>query len=219
MADFNKIYPEIIKAEGGYANNPNDTGGETYKGIARKFHKDWEGWKIIENFKLKNGPLKTNQTIQNPYLDTLVKYFYFKKFWEPVKGKEIKSPEAAHIVFDAYVNQTGWTKTMLTDALKNFGKPVKVDSIPLKSDIVTAINSIEPAKFIAEFKNQREKRYRQRAAEVPGQAGFLPGWLNRLSKFESIDVIEVVKRNKKKTVAILLILSIATGALLYFKNK
>lgn len=220
MADFNKIYPDLIRAEGGYANNPNDRGGETYKGVARKFHNDWAGWKIIDEYKLLNGPLKTNQFISNAKLDEMIKEFYKNKFWNKVKGDEIKSQEAAHIVFDAYVNQTGWTRTMLEEALSKLGKPIKVDSLPLKTPTVSVINSIEPAKFILEFKNQREKRYRERAAQVAGQQGFLDGWLSRLSKFETLDVIEIVKRNKKKTVAFFLTISaLATGIFLYIKNK
>lgn len=37
MADFDKAHLEVMGNEGGYANNPVDAGGETYKGIARKF--------------------------------------------------------------------------------------------------------------------------------------------------------------------------------------
>ncbi|RYD50653.1 MAG: hypothetical protein EOP52_13405, partial [Sphingobacteriales bacterium] len=35
MADFLTAYKRTAVAEGGYANDPDDLGGETYKGIAR----------------------------------------------------------------------------------------------------------------------------------------------------------------------------------------
>lgn len=46
--NFLKSYDILIKHEGGYVNDPDDKGGETYKGIARKFNPDWKGWKIID---------------------------------------------------------------------------------------------------------------------------------------------------------------------------
>ena len=38
----------IYKSEGGYANMEGDSGGETYKGISRKWFPKWEGLKIID---------------------------------------------------------------------------------------------------------------------------------------------------------------------------
>lgn len=35
MADFKKAFVEVIKNEGGYVNDPDDPGGEIYKGVAR----------------------------------------------------------------------------------------------------------------------------------------------------------------------------------------
>ena len=35
MANFTIALKKVLKNEGGYANNPNDAGGETYKGISR----------------------------------------------------------------------------------------------------------------------------------------------------------------------------------------
>ena len=37
-----------MKHEGGYVFDPDDSGGETYKGVARKFHSKWEGWSKID---------------------------------------------------------------------------------------------------------------------------------------------------------------------------
>jgi lysozyme family protein len=48
MADLTTAYESTMKAEGGYVNNPQDPGGETYKGIARKFNSKWDGWIAID---------------------------------------------------------------------------------------------------------------------------------------------------------------------------
>ena len=51
MADFSKAIPKLLKKEGGYVNNPADRGGETYKGIARKYHKSAFMWTLIDRYK------------------------------------------------------------------------------------------------------------------------------------------------------------------------
>ena len=51
MADFEIAYGETEIREGGYVNDPADRGGETHRGVARKFHPKWPGWKIVDKYK------------------------------------------------------------------------------------------------------------------------------------------------------------------------
>lgn len=46
MAEFTPAFEEMIRNEGGYIlhNVAGDHGGDTYAGIARRFHPDWPGW-------------------------------------------------------------------------------------------------------------------------------------------------------------------------------
>ena len=71
MANYHIALQEVLKNEGGYVNDPDDSGGETYKGIARRFHPDWIGWAYVDNRDFKN-----------PNLDKLVSDFYYIKFWD-----------------------------------------------------------------------------------------------------------------------------------------
>jgi lysozyme family protein len=43
---FEDTMKHVEEMEGGWANNPADSGGETFRGIARNFHKSWPGWAI-----------------------------------------------------------------------------------------------------------------------------------------------------------------------------
>ena len=51
MAIFEPAFKLLILHEGGYANNKNDIGGETYRGIARNYWPKWVGWKLIDHIK------------------------------------------------------------------------------------------------------------------------------------------------------------------------
>ena len=51
MANFNIEFEKLILAEGGYVNDSDDAGGETYLGISRKNNPNWSGWKLIDSIK------------------------------------------------------------------------------------------------------------------------------------------------------------------------
>lgn len=103
MADFKKAY-EVVKAnEGGYANDPDDTGGETYKGISRNNWPKWKGWAMVDaakkdpmGFKLA---METNSRLQFAVLE-----FYKVNFWDVLKLDHVKSEAIATELFDTAVN-------------------------------------------------------------------------------------------------------------------
>jgi len=55
MAEFNIALQKTLAHEGGYSNDPNDMGGETYKGISRASHSVWKGWAIVDKYKKLSG--------------------------------------------------------------------------------------------------------------------------------------------------------------------
>jgi len=102
MAEFIEAYNRTNQNEGGYANDPDDKGDETYKGIARKFHPEWKGWGIIDstkasaNFKLL---LESNITLQD-----YVKEFYRNEFWGKIGVSPITDQAIANELYDNAVN-------------------------------------------------------------------------------------------------------------------
>jgi hypothetical protein len=58
-SNYKEAYKATCKFEGGYANDKNDTGGETYKGIARNYWPKWAGWKTVDASKV-NGVLSSD---------------------------------------------------------------------------------------------------------------------------------------------------------------
>lgn len=109
MANFNKAFTKVIKTEGGYVNDPNDKGGETYLGISRRAHPDSEIWKYIDEIKTNLNSKFTNTQLTNLIkkdnrVETLVKDIYKKNYWDKVRGDEIISQKVAEQLFDMSVN-------------------------------------------------------------------------------------------------------------------
>jgi lysozyme family protein len=102
MANFDIADKLTSKAEGGYANDPDDRGGETWKGIARKMHPEWEGWALVDWYKKDpRFPEIMNTSVR---LELLRKDFYKKNFWDQIKGDELFFQEIANQIYDDAVN-------------------------------------------------------------------------------------------------------------------
>lgn len=87
-----------IEHEGGYVNDKDDKGGETYKGISRHYHPNWSGWEIIDEYRNSNDFPRCLDN--NPNLQELVLSFYKTEFWDKLMCDEINSQEIANKFFD-----------------------------------------------------------------------------------------------------------------------
>ena len=82
MADFRLAYKKIEAAEGSYVNDPDDKGGETYKGISRKANPDWNGWISIDQIKKTHPITFKNILKRTPELEKKVQDLYKDKYWD-----------------------------------------------------------------------------------------------------------------------------------------
>lgn len=103
MANFEKALELVLKNEGGYVNDPNDNGGETYKGISRRANPQWSGWKIIDGYKKKYKDFK-KKLDSDDELQKCVKSIYRSNYWNPIKGDDLVHQDMAEEMFDATVN-------------------------------------------------------------------------------------------------------------------
>lgn len=104
MADFIQAFSLTSGHEGGYVNDPEDAGGETYRGVSRRYHRSWAGWKTVDEIKNQNPAnldkaLEQNKAIQEAVAD-FYKQFYWDRFW----GDEIPLQDIANELFDTSVN-------------------------------------------------------------------------------------------------------------------
>ena len=105
MASFTRAFAKTVAAEGGYVNNPNDKGGETYMGITRKNHSKLKMWATIDKLKTTltkrelNAALKKDGDVQAE-----VRIVYKTNYWDPLKLDDINSQPVANQFFDVSVN-------------------------------------------------------------------------------------------------------------------
>lgn len=166
MADFKIAYDLTMKAEGGYANNKLDSGGETIYGISRKNFPTWSGWDIVDAAKnLPNFPqsLYTNEELTRKKLE-----FYKDNFWNKLNLSNLNNQSIANELFDTAVNMgTGVAGLFLQRCLNvsnrggkdypdlqldgNIGMKtiLAMNSHPKPNNVLKALNCLQGAKYIA----------------------------------------------------------------------
>lgn len=175
--------------EGFYANHPDDRGGETYRGIARKFHPNWSGWKIIDHIKREN-PYGFKKVIQDNFhkLDDKVYDFYIEHFWNKCNCDAVAdvNERIAIELFDTAVNcGTKTAQRFLQEAINlcnqdASGKSNIAEDGVIGPKTILALNG-ENKKSIHITQNLLQGEYymnicRKRAS----QKVFFNGWLNRI---------------------------------------
>lgn len=121
MANFDEAIKIILDNEGGYVNDPDDAGGETYMGISRKAHPKSKIWVIVDKVTSKYKTIKTiNKYLKaDKELTKLVKDIYKKDYWNPFNLDKEKSQRLANQIFDNAVNM-GVAKTRkMLERVKN----------------------------------------------------------------------------------------------------
>lgn len=165
MADFQVSFEKMIISEGGYrlTDIPGDRGQQTYAGIARKFHPDWQGWKAVDIGQIPSSDL--------------VRGFYREKFWEVVRGDSIMRQDIAESLFSFAVNAGQGTAIKLAQIVAG----VTPDGA-IGPKTLSAINGIDAKYFRAAYALAKIARYHQICVRDKSQRVFLVGWLARTLK-------------------------------------
>lgn len=101
-ASWEKSIAFVLDQEGGYTNDPNDSGGETMFGISRNNWPKWDGWTTVDAFRSSPGfPEILNA---NSDLLAMAKTFYQKEFWQACQCDSLPWPIDL-CVFDTAVNE------------------------------------------------------------------------------------------------------------------
>lgn len=173
-ADFRVTLAHIIEYESYYANVPADKGGETYGGISRRFNPNWYGWRHIDAYKRKYGPIPRYQRL--PELDHWVLDYYLD-IWVKEGFYEFKDQTIANYVFDLRINSQRKGVQLLCNSLRKFGKDYDVNR--LSNEVVLAINDVPAEAFLADLRRSRVSYYYGLVRRNSSQQQFIKHWLKR----------------------------------------
>lgn len=172
MADFNTALSHTLKAEGGYVNDPDDPGGETYKGIARASNPKWQGWIKIDT--LKNSSTFPRNIDSETSLDEMVSTFYKSNYWDRVQGDDISNQDIAESIFDFAVNAGPRTSSKLAQIACGADADGVIGPATLEK-----LNQEDPRAFLAVFALSKISRYVNICEKRKESRKFFYGWVRR----------------------------------------
>lgn len=201
MADFEKAYAVVRKNEGGYVNNPNDKGGETYKGIAFRSWPYWAGWRRINEINASFTPpasMKQREDLMEAdmYLQQLVHDFFRINFWDSLNLNLVTSQVIAAEIFDTAVNMGLSTAGKFVQRALNVSNKngklypdVTVDG-QIGPKTILMINNHPDRKILLKTLNMLQgEKYISICEADRTQEMFYYGWMERVMEQWAINVV------------------------------
>ena len=188
MANFQEALDRTLKHEGGYGDIPDDKGGETYRGISRRWYPDWPGWLIIDDLKSSHSEATFKAALsRSEALALSVPEFYEQEYWQPLHCEEIESQAVANELYDTAVNMSKkWATRFMQRALNSLNKnqafypDIKVDgkigatTLRTLKDCLSVNGEILVVKIMDSL---QAARYVNLMDKDPTQEVFARGWL------------------------------------------
>ena len=168
---FEDCLARILKHEGGYVNDPLDSGGRTNLGVTQRVWEEFVGHPVTEADMKALTPEK-------------IAPMYKLKYWNP-SYCEVLPKGLDYVVFDFAVNAgTGRSVKTLQQAIGCVADGV------IGPKTMAAINDANPKDLIAKFSDARADFYQGIVARKPDQARFIKGWLNRVEESRKLALEE-----------------------------
>ncbi len=150
---FCKVYPYVLRVEGGYSNDPKDPGGPTMFGIA---------WNYNAGALAPLG--LTRMTMRSLTKDQALQIFY-EKYWLASAAENIKDEGLAYLHLDTAVNcGVGEAVTILKH---------------LSFDSQVSYSRLQFLQLVHEYESLRLEYYNSLRPDL--KARYLKGWLNRMN--------------------------------------
>ena len=192
MATFETAYSDTEKNEGGYVNDPHDTGGETYKGISRRYNPSWAGWQAIDEIKRSISSQEMNRALQeNEPVQRAVAAFYKSHYWDKFWGDQMPEQAIADEIFDTSVNMGVHRAVMfLQEGLNLLNRDQKnYDDIsedgvfgPTTLDRLQKYLAGDKPEYLLKLMNVLQgMHYIEFMKKNPVQEKFARGWLSRVN--------------------------------------
>lgn len=165
MADYTQLVPIIKKWEGGFVNDPDDSGGATNKGVT------------LSTFRSFYGSNKTVDDLKK-LTDQQWLYIFLTGYWNKCMASQINNQSIANIIVDWAWGSGPATAIKKVQALVG----TDVDGIAGPKTIA-AINKKDPKRLFNAIKSARIEFVENLVKLRPKDAKFLKGWESRINSF------------------------------------
>lgn len=169
-----QLIAELIEREGGYVNDPDDSGGPTKYGITIKTLADWRGAPVTA------ADVKALTRAEAAKI-------YRKRYYIDPGICDLPEPLKAP-VFDMGVNAGPATAIrLLQEVLVRHGSRIRADGIigPKTLDSIAVEVEATPEQLVDAYADARIAYYRDLVARRPKNKKFLKGWINRANSLRS----------------------------------
>lgn len=192
MANCDKLLPFILKWEGGFANDPADSGGATNMGVTIGT------WRQCGYDKDGDGDIDVHDLKQISRQDVRDRVF-IPHYWNRWKADNIQSQKVANILVD-WVWGSGAHGIKIPQRILG----VKVDGI-VGNKTISAVNFADPdelfdalfkarvnflndivSKSVAAYERKIGRRATEQEKLKHTKKRFLKGWLNRLNDIKNL---------------------------------
>jgi hypothetical protein len=182
MANAKNIIGQTVKEEGGFQNDPADSGNflngvnyGTKYGITPAA------------FLLQYKTLVKPDTIKNLTIDQAIP-IYKNKYWDKIRGDEIENDSLAALMMFSIVN-SGLAQIKVFKKLINLvldKNVVAETSDPFTHIEITILNDLDQQLYFDLLKTTRKRFYENLVKADPGKQKYLKGWLNRLENYQFV---------------------------------
>lgn len=159
----------VFANEGGYTNNPNDSGGPTKFGITIKTLCEWHGCQ------------QSSKDVQALDIET-AKKIYEKNYWTPLGCHEIQSVGVATCLFDTGILYGITAARALADRVAVICKSPVKSMLSSDERLIASINAIDPGEFITTYRMLVLSRIDWIIHNNQRDVVFRRGWSNRADR-------------------------------------
>lgn len=161
MSRFDISLERVLKHEGGFVNDPLDSGGITNLGVTKRVWEEFVGHPVSES------------DMRNLTVDKVSK-LYKQRYWDRVQADKL--PKGVdYVVFDFAIN-AGVGRAVKTLQSTVGSNP---DGI-IGNQTLARVNAMDAKELVNAYSDARVDFYQGIVARKPDQARFIRGWLNRV---------------------------------------
>lgn len=162
MADYRLLKPFILKWEGGWAEDKDDLGGATNRGVT------------LTTFRDVYGKGMTKDDLRK-ITDAQWEHVFKTRFWDRWKADQIENQSVANMLVDWL-----WCSGAYAIKIPQSVLRVDVDGV-VGPKTIAAVNKCNPETLFKRLKTERLEFLKRICKSRPQNKKFLKGWQNRVN--------------------------------------